>query len=253
MLIFPEILPCIVINELKKEVFEVCAMQGLNQGKGIKQYTAQYRLMEDNLFVKTIEMVGSVKGYACVHGIHCLEFVESLYMFGEIFHELIQYIVITDTHIKTIAAVDEQGGVRVFHTFKDDDFNEHWGIGVDHCGMKINLKQEGIITRQSTNVLYVKDELPGTNDVIGRYLVQIGGKEFDTIRQIYIGKLGEITESYIDVNGNVILKRHFVLKSDYDLKKLNVKCVDALELGNVFYLNNKERICESYVLHDLVL
>ena len=133
--IFPEILPCIVIKEIKKETFEVSTMQGLDQGLGGKRYTAEYCLLEDRTKRKTIDIVCTVMGYACIHGIRCLGFKESLHVFGEVLHELTQYIVATDTHIKTIAAFEEQGGVQVFQTFKDDDFNKQWGIGVDHCGM----------------------------------------------------------------------------------------------------------------------
>lgn len=253
MFMFPEILPCITIKEIGGKPFEVCTMQGLDQGMGVKQFAAQYRLLDDKTKIKTMEIVSSVNGFACIHGIRCLEFLESLYMFGEIFHELTQYIVVTDTHIKTIAAIDKQEGVRVFHTFKDDDFNGHWGIGIDHCGMKILLKQEGIITCKTINNLYMKDEIPGTSDVVGRYMVRIGGKEFDTIRQIFIGNHGEVTEFYIDVNGNQILKRHFSLNLDNVFIDNNDNSVEEFELGDVFYLNDKGRICESYIVHDFVI
>lgn len=251
--IFPEILPCIVIKEIKKETFEVSTMQGLDQGLGGKRYTAEYCLLEDKTKKKTIDIVCTVMGYACIHGIRCLGFKESLHVFGEVLHELTQYIVATDTHIKTIAAMEEQGGVQIFQTFKDDDFNKLWGIGVDHCGMKIHLKQEGIITSKTTNQLYVEEELPGTNDIVGRYLVRIGAKEFDTIRQIFIGEHGQITEFYFDKSGNEILKRHFKINSNPVDKNGSNEIVDDFELGESFYLNNKERVCESYVLHDYAL
>lgn len=250
---FPDMLPCIIIKKIEAQPFEVRTMQGLDQGFGVKQFSAEYYMGEKKYKRKAIEIISYIKGFANVHGIRCLEFKEMMGIYGDVLHELTQYIIVTDTHIKTIAAMEEQGGVNVFHSFKDENFHERWGVGNDNNGIKIYLENNNVILCSNSNKLYVKNEKPGVNDIVGRYIVSVDGKEYDTIRQIFIGYNGQVTEFYYDVTGKEILKRHFRTNNNEDVESSTSSNSKVSYTKDSFYLNDIERCCETYVIHDYVL
>ncbi|WP_066715889.1 hypothetical protein [Clostridium sp. Marseille-P299] len=250
---FPDILPCITIKKMEAQPFEVRAMQGLDQGFGVKQYSAEYCVVDKKYKRKAIEIISYIKGFASIHGIRCLEFKELMGLYGDIIHELTQYITVTDSHIKIIAAMEEQGGVNVFQSFMDDNFLERWGVGEDKYGMKINLEKKKVISCGNDEKLYVKDEKPGVNDIVGRYIITINRREYDTIRQIFIGYNGQVTEFYFDITGKEILKRHFKISlSAVGEESIPSNYIES-STGESFYLNDIKRRCETYVIHDYVL
>lgn len=161
-------------------------------------------------------------------------------------HELTEFYVLNDNYVKVIAAMEECNGVNGLLTFKDEDFYQHWGVGENNCGRERHLKQKGIIKIDDEGKLSVSEEKPGIEDVVGRYLVTIGNKRFDTIRSIYLADAGQVTDFYFDKEGREILKRYFVPNEWKNY-------LDKYENCEYIYLNNNIKVCTVYVVPDFVL
>jgi len=158
-----------------------------------------------------------VVGKASVHGIEGVEIVAHEYGGGQ--HEykeenrtLMRTFVsqLTDTHCRILAQTHTEGDVKKIHTFLDgDDFLENWGFGEDNCGKEINLKPKGMITRSGNNITTKKQ--PFMKDVVGRYMVTIGRKEYDCICVVDVETYNEgvMSEQFIDINGKTVLWRRF--------------------------------------------
>ncbi|NLC04830.1 MAG: hypothetical protein GX787_11210 [Tissierellia bacterium] len=90
-------------------------------------------------------------------------------------------------------------------------------------------------------------------DIVGRYTVKIGNKEFDTIRQIYFNSHHEIVENYINNKGNVVLFRRFN-KFDWRYKKgYDNLWTDMYPLSDRIILNNEIYVHWYNCLPDYVL
>lgn len=117
---------------------------------------------------------------------------------------------LTDTHSRFLAETHFENGIRMVHTFIDDDeFTENWGYGEDNCGNPILITPENLIARQGNTVNgKVKPEVV---DVVGRYNVTIGGKIYDTICVMDLNCFNDlvVSEQYIDKNGRTVLWRRF--------------------------------------------
>lgn len=115
---------------------------------------------------------------------------------------------LTDTHSRFLLESHVKDGVHHTYTFLDEEFGKNWGYGRDNCGNAIHPEQKGIIVKDN-DVITAKRE-PAL-DVVGRYRVTLGGKEYDTILvmdiETYDG--GMMSETYLDRNGRTILWRRF--------------------------------------------
>lgn len=147
---FPKILPDIVITKMLEESFEVRFEQVLGSfispKVGEKSYYAQYDTTKDSLKKKSGENRSFVKRKAKVHGEDCVEVIGTYVGFidGKVY-ESTTYERITDTHVQTLAAIEDNYGTLLIQTFLDEDFKKHWAIGENNCGREIILKQKGII------------------------------------------------------------------------------------------------------------
>jgi RNA polymerase sigma factor (sigma-70 family) len=158
-----------------------------------------------------------VVGKASVHGIEGVEIVAREHSGGQ--HEgmlenrnVTRTFVaqLTDTHCRFLAQSHYEGDVKRFYTFLDgDDFIDNWGFGEDNCGNEVNLKPKGIIKRNGSQIQ--AEDIPFLLDVVGRYTVIIGGKEYDCICVIDIEtyNTGVLSEQFIDSNGRTVLWRRF--------------------------------------------
>lgn len=117
---------------------------------------------------------------------------------------------LTDTHCRYLAAMRTDKGVRNYITFLDGDaFLPNWGFGEDNCGNETNLSPKGDITREGNIVTSADKEF--LLDIVGRYIVTIGGKRFDTVCVMDIGtyNAGVVSEQFLDKNGRTVLWRRF--------------------------------------------
>jgi len=118
---------------------------------------------------------------------------------------------LTDTHVRTLAETVQQGDEKLILTFLDEDdrFVQNWGFGEDNCGKEVNISPKGVITRDGNTISSTPQKK--VSDVVGRYTVNIGGKEYDCVCLINIDtrKTGMLTEQFIDANGRTVLWRRF--------------------------------------------
>ena len=158
-----------------------------------------------------------VVGCASVHGIDGVEIVAKEHRGGE--HEghedsrnLARTFIanLTDTHCRFLAESHYEGDIKKIFTFLDaDEFLPNWGFGEDNCGNEVNIAPKGFIDRDG-NIVTTKSE-PFLLDVVGRYLVTIGGNEYDCICVMDVDcyNSGVASEQYLDKNGKTILWRRF--------------------------------------------
>ncbi len=153
-----------------------------------------------------------VTGKARVHGIEGVELIarEAPYSKKE---EVIQRTFVaqlTDTHCRYLATMRNDGDVRNYITFLDGDaFMANWGFGEDNCGNETNLTVKGDIQREGNVVTSKQKDF--LLDIVGRYIVTINGKRYDTICVLDISTYnnGVVAEQFLDQNGRTILWRRF--------------------------------------------
>ena len=153
-----------------------------------------------------------VAGKAKVHGIEGVELTAKEIPLSdpENVTERVFVAQLTDTHCRYLATLRHDGDVKNYITFLDgDEFLPNWGFGEDNCGNETNLAVKGDIVRQGS-VITGKDQ-DFLLDIVGRYLVTINGKKYDTVcvMDIETYDAGVVSEQYLDRNGRTILWRRF--------------------------------------------
>ena len=152
----------------------------------------------------------SVTGKAEVHGIEGVEISASQYLNGKNIAIQRQFIAqLTDTHCRYLAETHYENGVRKYFTFLDDVFAKNWGFGENNCGYETDITSKSMIKRNG-NEIYIAEKQE-TVDIVGRYIVSIDGKSYDTVCVMDIGHFDFqiATEQYLDANGRTILWRRF--------------------------------------------
>ncbi len=154
----------------------------------------------------------TVTGKAKVHGIEGVELTAKEIPLSDPEHvtERVFVAQLTDTHCRYLATLRHDGDVKNYITFLDgDEFLPNWGFGEDNCGNATNLAVKGDIVRQGS-VVTGKDQ-DFLLDIVGRYLVTINGKTYDTVcvMDIETYDAGVVSEQYLDRNGRTILWRRF--------------------------------------------
>lgn len=153
----------------------------------------------------------SVIAKAEVHGIEGVEIMAKQYDCRSNKTTERHYVAqLTDTHCRYLAESHTEKGVRKYLTFLDSEiFMNNWGFGKDNCGYETDITSHGIIDRVD-NAIEVEggDEVV---DIVGRYIVTIDGKTYDTICVMDIGHFNNriAIEQYLDKNGRTILWRRF--------------------------------------------
>lgn len=221
-LTFPQIMPEITITKSHLPEFEVKCEQDIG-------YFIVPRLNEQSKFAtydfdsyptmkKTSETSVKVVGKAVIHGVDCVEIEESEVQGDGNKYGFTMFERLTDTHLQTVAAIENYNGVKKISTFLDDDFLNFWGYGKNNCGVDLVQKRTGIIECNEKGELRKEDINIHNSDIVGRYTVKIGNNEYDTIRQVYFNSHYEIVENYISDKGQVVLFRRFN-KFDWRYKK----------------------------------
>ena len=161
---------------------------------------------------------------------------------------------LTDSHCRVLAEIFKQGGVTKYYTFLDDDgiFLAKWGYGQDNCGKQTYLSAGGIINRNNDNITC--DNNCAVMDVVGRYTVEINGKEYDTVCLMDIETYDEgvVTEQYIDKNGRTILWRRFNA-DNWQYDKRNMLWSDKLPNNEKLYVNGKIYVNWYDCISDYIL
>lgn len=149
----------------------------------------------------------AVTGKAKVHGIEGVELTAREEGQDKIGRTFVAQL--TDTHCRYLATTRTDGDVRNYITFLDEEFLPNWGFGENNCGNKTNLAPKGEIRREGSCVNTEDKEF--LLDIVGRYTVAIGGKQYDTVcvLDVEAGGCGVVLEQFLDKNGRTILWRRF--------------------------------------------
>lgn len=186
----------------------------------------------------------NVSGKAEIHGLECVEINEIRHENGKSGgREFNYYAQLTDTHCRMLAERYQKDGVRKMLTFLDgDDFAAEWGYGEDNCGRETNISAKGNIVREGSTVTAANIEQ--LFDIIGRYTVTIGEKNYDTVCVMgmfsYYGNYIAI-EQYLDENGRTILWRRFN-RDDWYADKYGKRWTELMPNNERITINN-----ETYV------
>ena len=158
-----------------------------------------------------------VVGRAEVHGIEGVEIVavqyetQDYYRTGALDRSERRFVAqLTDTHSRYLAESHVEDGVRKCYTFLDGEvFIDNWGFGEDNCGNEVDLRPKGLLSR--TGSVITGTTAKEVVDVVGRYKVTIGAKEFDTVCVMDIECFNDAvaSEQFVDKNGRTILWRRF--------------------------------------------
>ena len=188
-------------------------------------------------------------GKAEIHGIEGVEIsaiqydAEDYYRTGSVNKMERRFVAqLTDTHCRYLAESHIENGVRKLYTFLDgDDFINNWGFGEDNCGNEVNISAKGLLKRDN-NVIsgHTGKEVV---DIVGRYIVTIGEKSYDTIcvMDIQCFNDGVASEQYLDKHGRTILWRRFN-KNDWAYTRYGKLWTEMLPKNETLLIND-----ETYV------
>ncbi len=160
---------------------------------------------------------------------------------------------LTDTHCRLLAESHTENGVKKYFTFLDgEDFLNNWGFGEDNCGNETSIVPKGDITRAGNTVTAKEKEF--LIDVVGRYNVIIGGKEYDTIcvTDCYTYIEGAMSEQYIDQNGKTVLWRRFN-RNDWAFDQYGKKWTDLLPENERITVNGETYVHWYDCITDYIL
>lgn len=258
----PKIMPEYTIEQLEKEPF-ACKWEELQGWMIIPRlgeklsWGMYYFPTRERMEYTEMEVVGKAE----VHGIEGVEFVavqydsEDYFRTGSVDKMERRFIAqLTDTHSRYLAESHVENGIRKVYTFLDgEEFHNNWGYGEDNCGNETNLAPKGLLTRQG-NV--ISGDIPReVVDIVGRYLVTINGKTYDTVcvMDIQCFNDGVASEQYVDKNGRTVLWRRFN-KDDWAIDKFGGKLWSQQLPDNEQITVNGERYVHWYdCLSDYVL
>ncbi len=183
----------------------------------------------------TMEVIGKAE----VHGVEGVEIkVKAKYPIEDDDEADRMFIAqLTDTHCRILSESHVQSGVRKIYTFLDgDDFLANWGFGEDNCGNETSLTAKGDIQRDG-NIITSKEK-DFLLDIVGRYTVAIGGKEYDTVCVMDIENYngGVVTEQFLDKNGRTILWRRFN-RNDWAFKRYQKLWTEILPESETITVN----------------
>lgn len=160
---------------------------------------------------------------------------------------------LTDTHCRYLAESHRENGVNKLYTFLDgDEFTENWGFGEENCGKETNLISKGLIERNGDEITCNSEK--DCMDVVGRYTVTIGNKEFDTVCLMDIESYDEgvVTEQFIDKNGKTVLWRRFNA-DDWKLDRYKDLWSNLLPDNVKIYVNGRTYVHWYDCISDYIL
>ena len=160
---------------------------------------------------------------------------------------------LTDTHCRYLATLRNDGDVRNYITFLDgDEFMPNWGFGEDNCGNETNLSPKGDVTRAGTKINTAEKDF--LLDIVGRYIVTIGGRRYDTVcvMDIETYNCGVVSEQYLDKNGRTILWRRFN-KNDWAYKRYGKLWTEMLPENDRLDINGETYVHWYDCITDYIL
>lgn len=250
----PKILPEYAITRSEKPPFEVrCEeLKGLSiiprEGErtlwGI--YNSENRKCEEYTETK-------VSGKAAVHGIEGVEITSTQHDLTQNTSRRTDFVAqLTDTHCRYLSATHYDKDIKKQFTFLDDIFMKNWGFGEDNCGNEILLNVKKLITRHENTI--DTESKKETDDIVGRYTVEIGGKTYDTVCIMNIGHFGGTIaiEQYLDKNGRTILWRRFN-KNDWAYKRYGKTWEEMLPDNEKLTINGETFVLWYDCITDYIL
>ncbi len=135
---------------------------------------------------------------------------------------------LTETHCRFLAESHVENEEKQFFTFLDaDDFLPNWGFGENNCGNEVQLKQKGIISIDGDTISSEKKDF--LLDIVGRYKVEINGKEYDTVCVVDLWQYEDrvVSQQFLDRNGKTILWRRFN-RDDWAFSRYKKKWTEML-------------------------
>ena len=250
MIKLPEILPEYKIEKVSLEPFSVIneELQGwpIIPRLGEKSTWGLYDMPSRK---RTEYTQMKVLGKAQIHGIEGVEIsaiqynAENYYRTGSIDKIERRFVAeLTDIHSRYLAESHEENGIRKVYTFLDgDDFINNWGFGEDNCGKETHIAPKGLLKRHGNTIEgHIEKE---TVDVVGRYKVTLGNKEYDTVCVMDIQCFNDevASEEYLDKDGKSILWRRFN-KNDWAYKRYGKLWTEMLPNNERLVING-----ETYV------
>lgn len=196
-----------------------------------------------------------VTGKAKVHGIEGVELTAREASYSDKKDVINRTFVaqLTDTHCRFLATLRNDGDVRNYITFLDGDaFMPNWGFGENNCGNKTNLTAKGDIQRNGTEVITANKDF--LLDIVGRYTVTIGGKNYDTVcvMDIETYNCGVVSEQFLDSNGKTILWRRFN-RDDWAIDRYKKKWSEQLPENEQITVNGTTYVHWYDCITDYIL
>lgn len=209
---------------------------------------------------RTEQCVMEVVGKAQVHGIEGVEITSVEYdpmdcnsSGGQAKVERRFVAQLTDTHCRLLAESHTENGVKKYFTFLDgSDFLDNWGFGEENCGNRIDIAPKGDIIRKGNIITAAEKEF--LLDVTGRFIVTIGGKEYDTVcvTDCYTYIEGAMSEQYIDKNGKTVLWRRFN-RDDWAFDRYGKKWTEMLPQNEKLSVNGNTYVHWYDCITDYIL
>lgn len=160
---------------------------------------------------------------------------------------------LTETHCRFLAESHIENGIRQFYTFLDsDDFIPNWGFGENNCGNEVLLKQKGII--HVDNNVITCDEKDYLIDIVGRYKLEINGKEYDTVCVVDLWQYNDnvVSQQFLDKSGKTILWRRFN-SDDWAFSRYNKTWSEMLPDNERLLVNGKTFVHWYDCITDYIL
>jgi len=152
-----------------------------------------------------------VKGPVTIHGVQGVE-IEREYTDGTETGTRTIFAQLTDSFCRYLGGMSktEDGGLQIVTFMDGDAFTYSYEVGEDNCGFPVERTAQGQITETDTGLTVC----PGrdVSDIVGRYRVELNGKNYDTVRLVNVEKSahgGILTEQYLDQSGRTVLWRRF--------------------------------------------
>ncbi len=228
----PEVMPEYKIIPVKEAPFSVVFEELTNwfivPRPHQKVSWGSYDMPKRNL---TERVHSEVTGRIVLHGVEGVEistsFENSSNEWSGDIPKHIYYAQLTDTHCRWLGEkYTDKNGVKHFLTFLDgDEFIAQWGFGDENCGNETHLTAKGDIVR-SDDIISTTDK-KYLLDIVGRYLVEIAGKTYDTVCIMMVYEDGVITEQYVDKSGKTVLWRRFN-KNNWAFSRYSQKWTEML-------------------------
>lgn len=195
-----------------------------------------------------------VRGKAKIHGHECFESVSRYNNFNDDKeYEVISFDRINKGKVQSLAYIEEYpNGVREFYSFKDKHFLEHWAIGDNGSGIETHLESKGIIRDVENKILSEVDQA-GLYDLAGEYLVTIGENAYETVRLILFAAENQVSDFFIDKNGNELFHRFFIPDDGFNGKFTHNPYSSQYPTAEVLTVNKRKCVCTSYVLRSDII